>query len=171
MSNDSAQNEVTRQQKPTRRNLLAATIASIRARNMTRRTALSSFGFGGLGVLVGGRLGAAEPELGPSFPGIWTYRSFLSKPEIDTDFRDLEFARAAITIDDAPYGVLRGRIRWDGNEGLALKGTISYGSPLQPGSRAAAIRVGPEAGSTTTSASSPPSGPTESTSGPRSWVR
>jgi len=99
-------------------------------KDMTRRAALAAFGLSGIGVMTDSRASAADPKPGASFQGIWTYRSFLSKPEIDTDFRDLEFARATITIEDAPLGVLRGLIRWTGEDGLALKGAITYGNPF-----------------------------------------
>lgn len=100
--------------------------------DMTRRAALTALGLGGLGMMSGSTSSAADAKSEVSFQGSWTYRSFLSKPEIETDFRDLEFARATITLDEVPFGVLRGLIRWGdrGDEGLALKGWVTYGNPF-----------------------------------------
>ena len=60
--------------------------------------------------------------------GKWTYRSFLSDPDLTTDFNDLEFGRATITLDEAPMGVLAGTIGGTGWS-LALTGSINYGDP------------------------------------------
>jgi hypothetical protein len=100
--------------------------------DMTRRAAIAALGFGGIGGMTRSTSSAADVKSEMSYHGTWTYRSFFSKPEIETDFRDLEFARATITIEDAPFGVLRGLIRWGekGDEGLALKGSITYGNPF-----------------------------------------
>lgn len=96
---------------------------------MTRRAALGAFGLGGIVALTPAGTSAEQSGAGATFHGVWTYRSFLNNPKIDTEFNDLEFARATITIQNAPFGVLVGKIRWDGDEGLALNGSLSYGNP------------------------------------------
>jgi hypothetical protein len=63
------------------------------------------------------------------FIGNWTYRSFLSDPNLATPFNDLEFGRATITIEEAPLGVLLGTIGGPGWS-LALSGSINYGDPF-----------------------------------------
>lgn len=70
---------------------------------------------------------AQRPNIG-SLAGTWTYRSFLSDPNLATAFDALEFGRGNITIEEAPMGVLKGRIFGDG-WGLDLNGSIGYGTP------------------------------------------
>jgi hypothetical protein len=98
---------------------------------LDRRNVLTALGFLGPAAL-GAQLLAGdrdESEAGASFVGSWTYRSFLSNPDIKTDFNQLEFARAGLDIERAPPGVLRGRLSFD-QDYLALKGAISYGNPF-----------------------------------------
>jgi hypothetical protein len=61
--------------------------------------------------------------------GIWTYRSFISDPNLNTDFDALEFGRGNIRIDDAPMQSFKGLIYGDGWQ-LTLKGAIAYGNPF-----------------------------------------
>ena len=100
--------------------------------NRNRRAALKAIAVLGPAALFT-RLQAAEgkaTELAPaSFAGRWTYRSFLSNPDINVDFDKLEFARAALAIEMAPLGILRGRLSFD-DDFLALKGSVSYGNPF-----------------------------------------
>jgi hypothetical protein len=70
---------------------------------------------------------AQKPNIG-SLAGTWTYRSFLSEPDLSTDFDDLEFGRGNITVVAAPMGVFAGRIFGEG-WGLDLNGSIGYGTP------------------------------------------
>ena len=42
--------------------------------------------------------------------GTWTYRSFLSDPDINADFDSLEFGRGNIQINDGPLQTLDGKI-------------------------------------------------------------
>jgi hypothetical protein len=67
------------------------------------------------------------PNLG-SLAGKWTYRSFLSDPDLSTQFNDLEFGRATITVAEAPMGVFKGSL---GGPGFSLdcNGSINYGDP------------------------------------------
>ena len=67
------------------------------------------------------------PNIG-SLTGKWTYRSFLSDPDLSTQFNDLEFGRGTITIEEAPMGVLQGNIGGPGWS-LDLNGSINYGDP------------------------------------------
>ncbi len=67
------------------------------------------------------------PNIG-SLTGNWTYRSFLSDPDLSTAFNDLEFGRGTITIREAPMGVFEGTIGGPGWS-LALNGSINYGDP------------------------------------------
>jgi hypothetical protein len=70
-----------------------------------------------------------KPEIG-SLVGVWTYRSFLADPDLATAFNALEFGRGNIRVDDAPFGVFRGRI-FDTGWALELSGSIQYGTPFQ----------------------------------------
>lgn len=63
-----------------------------------------------------------------SLAGKWTYRSFLSDPDLSTDFDALEFGRGTITIQEAPMGVFQGTIGGPGWS-LTLNGSINYGDP------------------------------------------
>jgi hypothetical protein len=101
---------------------------------MSRRTAMCTFGAVGLGTLVASSRAAdakdesTEPAAA-GFAGTWAYRSFLNNPDIKADFNQLEFARAVLVIDKAPFGVLRGRLSF-GDDFLALNGSVSYGNPF-----------------------------------------
>ena len=68
-----------------------------------------------------------NPNIG-NLVGTWTYRSLLNDPDLSTAFDKLEFGRANISIDDAPMGVLKGRIYGTGWS-LDLAGAIGYGTP------------------------------------------
>jgi hypothetical protein len=67
------------------------------------------------------------PSIG-SLAGKWTYRSFISDPELATDFNNLEFGRGTIIINEAPIGVFQGTID-DTDWSLDLNGSINYGDP------------------------------------------
>lgn len=67
------------------------------------------------------------PNIG-NLVGLWTYRSLLNDPKIDTDFDNLEFGRGTIRIDSAPDGVLSGLIFGPGWS-LKLNGSINGGYP------------------------------------------
>ena len=98
---------------------------------LDRRTVLRTLGCLGPTAFVTQLLAGDrdESEAGASFFGSWTYRSFLSNPDIKTDFNQLEFARASLVIERAPLGVLLGRLSFD-QDYLALNGAISYGNPF-----------------------------------------
>jgi hypothetical protein len=61
--------------------------------------------------------------------GIWTYRSFRNSSDLSDPFNDLEFGRAHLEIEEAPLGVLTGRIFDTGWE-LKLSGYVTYGTPF-----------------------------------------
>jgi len=61
--------------------------------------------------------------------GTWTYRSFLSNPDIDADFDSLKFGVGNIKINDAQMQTLDGLIYGTGWE-LKLTGSIAYGNPF-----------------------------------------
>ncbi len=61
--------------------------------------------------------------------GTWTYRSFVSNPELNADFDTLEFGRGNIEIRAADLQVLAGRIYGSGWQ-LQLQGSINYGNPF-----------------------------------------
>ena len=65
----------------------------------------------------------------PILVGTWTYRSFLSNPDVSADFDSLEFGRGNIRIDPGPMQVFSGLIYGPGWE-LKLKGSIGYGDPF-----------------------------------------
>ena len=61
--------------------------------------------------------------------GTWTYRSFLSNPDLNASFDSLEFGKGNIRIEEAPMQTLNGLIYGPGWE-LNLKGSIAYGNPF-----------------------------------------
>lgn len=65
----------------------------------------------------------------PVLLGTWTYRSFLSNPDVNAEFNALEFGRGNIRIDEAPLQRFTGLIYGPGWE-LKLKGAIAYGNPF-----------------------------------------
>jgi hypothetical protein len=62
--------------------------------------------------------------------GTWTYRSFLSNPDLSADFDSLEFGRGNLRFDPAPMDTLTGLIYGPGWQ-LKLKGSINYGNPFE----------------------------------------
>src|SRR5690348_4752474 len=89
------------------------------ATSLDRRTALKTITFLGptafLTPLYAAEGKDAEPPA--SFAGTWTYRSFINNPDITADFNKLEFARATLIIEKAPFGALQGRLTF-GNDFL-----------------------------------------------------
>ena len=65
----------------------------------------------------------------PILVGTWTYRSFLSNPDLAADFDSLEFGRGNIQINDGPMEQFNGLIYGTGWS-LDLKGSITYGNPF-----------------------------------------
>jgi len=61
--------------------------------------------------------------------GTWTYRSFLSNPDVEADFDSLEFGRGNIRIDAGPMEQFNGLIYGPGWQ-LTLRGAIEYGNPF-----------------------------------------
>ena len=61
--------------------------------------------------------------------GNWTYRSFLSNPDVNADFDSLEFGRGTITINNSAMQTFDGLIFGPGWQ-LDLAGSISYGNPF-----------------------------------------
>jgi hypothetical protein len=64
------------------------------------------------------------------FVGRWTYRSLLNDPNVNKDFKDLEFDRGEMVIKAGRMEELTGTIGgpdWS----LTLHGSRSYGSPMQ----------------------------------------
>jgi hypothetical protein len=64
------------------------------------------------------------------FAGTWTYRSLLNDPDVNTDFKDLEFGRGTLTLAASSSTTLGGTIGGPGWS-LDLHGSIGYGSPGQ----------------------------------------
>src|SRR5882724_7169738 len=60
--------------------------------------------------------------------GKWTYRSFISNPDLKVQFNDLEFGRGTITINKSPMGTIDGAIGGPGWS-LILSGSLNYGDP------------------------------------------
>jgi hypothetical protein len=99
-------------------------------KNLTRRGLLGVTAVvAGLAKFAPGVL-AAEKAAGPCpLAGTWTYRSFLNDPDPAKAFNDLQFAVADVTIQEAEFGVLSGRLSF-GDDYLKLTGTITYGNPF-----------------------------------------
>jgi hypothetical protein len=62
--------------------------------------------------------------------GSWTYRSLLNEPNVNTDFKKLEFGRGTLVITASSSTTLGGTIGGPGWS-LDLHGSIGYGSPEQ----------------------------------------
>ncbi|MDW9670847.1 hypothetical protein GOB27_30435 [Sinorhizobium meliloti] len=62
------------------------------------------------------------------FVGTWTYRSFVSDPNLNTPFEDLEFGRANLVITELTSGKVGGTIGGTGWS-LNLDGRIDSGNP------------------------------------------
>lgn len=61
--------------------------------------------------------------------GTWTYRSFISNPDVDADFNALQFGVGNMRFDAAPMNALSGLLYGDGWQ-LALTGATNYGNPV-----------------------------------------
>jgi hypothetical protein len=73
---------------------------------------------------------AWSADNGPNpFVGTWTYRSFVNNPDPSVAFNDLQFAVADVTIEEAPFGQLSGRLTF-APDYLKLTGTITFGNPF-----------------------------------------
>jgi hypothetical protein len=68
--------------------------------------------------------------MGNLFAGDWTYRSLLNDPDVQTDFKDLEFGRGTLSFTEPAPGEIGGTIGGPGWS-LALHGSAGYGSPAQ----------------------------------------
>ena len=71
----------------------------------------------------------SESNVPSILTGIWTYRSFLSNPDLDANIDSLLFGKGNIKINAAPMQTLDGSIYGDDWE-LDLKGSIGYGNPF-----------------------------------------
>jgi hypothetical protein len=94
--------------------------------SLTRRRALGAAFAGATLVSVSG---AGDDGHNKPLAGSWTYRSFISDPDPNLPFNDLEFAVADLHFDDAPFGQLSGRLSF-GSDYLQLKGSVTYGNPF-----------------------------------------
>ena len=61
--------------------------------------------------------------------GNWTYRSFLSSPDPNVPFNDLQFGLGTIRVDPAPMNVFKGLIYGPGWS-LDLTGSSTWGNPF-----------------------------------------
>ncbi len=86
---------------------------------------------GASAAAVGVPSSRAFADVGGENPFIsdWTYRSFVSDPDPNTPFNDLQFAVADIKLEPSPFGELSGRLSF-GADFLRLKGTATYGNPF-----------------------------------------
>jgi hypothetical protein len=74
-------------------------------------------------------VGAVEQQGPNPLLGSWTYRSFISDPDPNTPFGNLQFALAEIKFEEAAFGHVAGRLIF-GDDYLSLKGTITFGNPF-----------------------------------------
>lgn len=64
------------------------------------------------------------------FIGSWTYRSLLNKPDIQTEFNDLEFGRGTMVFTEPAPATIGGTIGGPGWS-LDLHGSYGFGAPMQ----------------------------------------
>ena len=64
------------------------------------------------------------------FLGNWTYRSFISDPDISKDFNDLEFGRGELLIEDFTPSSFHGRLVFGETYQFKLSGSSSFGNPF-----------------------------------------
>jgi hypothetical protein len=64
------------------------------------------------------------------FVGRWAYRSLKNDPSLQTDFAKLKFGAGTLDITSPGFGELAGTIGGDDWQ-LELRGSISYGTPMQ----------------------------------------
>jgi hypothetical protein len=64
------------------------------------------------------------------FLGSWTYRSFISDPDITKDFNALEFGRGELRIEDFAPGSFQGRLIFGETYQFKLAGSSSFGNPF-----------------------------------------
>lgn len=61
--------------------------------------------------------------------GRWTYRSWMSNPDLEAEFNDLEFGRGELLIEYACWGKFIGRLILGDDYELRLTGTLNPGDP------------------------------------------
>ena len=61
--------------------------------------------------------------------GRWTYRSFLSNPDIEVEFGDLEFGRGELLVEYICWGKFIGRLVFGDDYQFRLTGTVTPGDP------------------------------------------
>ncbi len=64
------------------------------------------------------------------FHGTWTYRSFISDPDITKDFNALEFGRGELEIGAFAPGSFHGRLSFGDTYQFKLTGASSFGTPF-----------------------------------------
>jgi hypothetical protein len=64
------------------------------------------------------------------FVGRWTYRSLFNDPDVNQDFKNLEFGRGTIEIREDAMQILNGAIGGPGWS-LTLQGSREYGTPMR----------------------------------------
>ncbi|MBX9792489.1 MAG: multicopper oxidase domain-containing protein [Pirellulales bacterium] len=74
--------------------------------------------------------GAVDAGLAAALEGTWTYRSFVSDPDVDKPFNDIRFGAGILRIESAGGGQFRGRLDFGEEFQLALRGWTSYGNPV-----------------------------------------
>jgi len=73
---------------------------------------------------------ADEAGLAEALEGTWTYRSFISDPDVNKPFNDIRFGAGILRIESAGGGQFRGRLDFGEEFQLALRGWTSYGNPV-----------------------------------------
>ena len=63
------------------------------------------------------------------FVGSWSYRSFISNPDLTANVNDLLFGAGTLEISEPSFGVLAGSLGGPGWN-FALSGGITYGNPF-----------------------------------------
>jgi hypothetical protein len=63
------------------------------------------------------------------FEGTWTYRSFISNPDLTVNVNELLFGAGTLELSEPSFGTLAGTLGGPGWS-LALSGAISYGNPF-----------------------------------------
>ncbi len=71
--------------------------------------------------------GDSTPE--DALVGRWTYRSFVSNPDIDVNFGDLEFGRGELLVEYICWGKFIGRLVFGDDYQFRLTGTVNPGDP------------------------------------------
>ena len=79
---------------------------------------------------AGVRAEAPASSVLPELAGQWTYRSFLSDPDVTLPFDRIRFGAGILSLQAVRDGMVTGRLSFGDQFGLAVRGSVGFGEPI-----------------------------------------